>query len=67
MTRRAFTRKPTRASPIPRPVCPGGGLRCYPNPRTAREAMRSAGNRVRVYRCKACGWHHVTKQAKGDG
>jgi hypothetical protein len=50
--------------PANRLVCPASGQRCYPSKRIAREAMRYAHNRIRLYFCKACRSWHGTCQAK---
>ena len=52
-------------SRVARPVCETGKRR-YGSAGEARDAMRSAGNRVRVYFCKRCGDHHVTDDDKGS-
>lgn len=46
--------------------CPETGKRSYPSKRSAREAMRSAGNRIRVYPCSHCHGWHTTKEEHND-
>ena len=43
------------------PSCTSG-LRCYRNPRAAREAHRRAHFRVRTFTCPSCNWVHVTAE-----
>jgi len=39
--------------------------RAYKSKHHAREAVRTMGNSVRVYRCEDCGHWHTTKQRYG--
>lgn len=50
------------ASPV---TCAQTGLRIYKSARAAREAHRKVSHRLRVWRCKACGNHHVSHETKG--
>lgn len=42
--------------------CERTGKRSYPNKQSARQAMRNANNRIRLYECEHCHGWHVTKE-----
>lgn len=39
--------------------------RAFPGKKSARKAVASMHNSVRVYRCDECGAYHVTKERNG--
>lgn len=45
-------------------TCPTTGKRCYDSERLAKRLMRTAHNRIRVYRCEFCHCLHVTSKAE---
>lgn len=47
-------------------TCEATGLRIYKSARAARSAHRKVSHRLRIFRCKACGNHHVSHEAKGE-
>jgi hypothetical protein len=49
-----------------RATCWATGKRCFGSRKAAHEAMATAGNRVRVYRCQMCCAHHVTRIVDAD-
>jgi hypothetical protein len=56
----------SRTFPEPLKRCPAGSKVCYRSPAAARKMIRKQRNYngavLRVYRCRACGDWHLTKQ-----
>ena len=44
--------------------CSATGKKCYPSAQFAKRHARHVGNRLRAYRCEACGQYHLANMDK---